>query len=210
MPTIDEVPACESHPEEVSDETLMVRVLRDDTVAFGRLYDRHCRVALQTAIAVCHDRHRAEEAVQDAFLSIWRARARYEANAGSFRGWLLTAVRHRALDFVRHEAALKRPQPVHERPAVQIAGSVATPLDRLIGASESEALRGFLGRIPAEQAEIIALAFYGGFTHLEIAEHLSLPQGTVKGRMRLGLTKMRRLVDQAGSPSLHRPLASVG
>lgn len=177
---------------EESDESLMRRVQGDDPVAFGRLYDRHAAPALAIAKSVLRDAGAAEEAVQEAFISIWRGRAGYrtEVNA-SFRGWAMTTVRNRAIDSHRSQRAAKRP-----RIADGAVDEVPEPasshvIDRFAQVDERETLNRLVARLPVAQAEVITLAFYGELSHTEIAEQLGLPAGTVKGRMRLGLEKLR-------------------
>lgn len=176
---------------EPSDDQLMRRVQAADPAAFAQLYDRHAVRAYRVARAVCSDRGRAEDAVQEGFLAIWRSRASYRPEAGSFQAWAMMAVRNRAVDTLRHEAAAKRPELVglEDRDRDPVSPS---PEDALVARSESDAMLGALRRLPGAQAEVIALAFFGELTHSEIAEQLALPAGTVKGRMRLGLEKLRR------------------
>ena len=177
----------------VADEELMLLVARRDHGAFEALYDRHGAAAYSLAHRVLGDRQRAEDAVQETFLSIWRARSSYDPGRGSVRNWLLGALRNRAIDAIRHEAA--RPAPARGVDPAEVlaarpsdADTDATVIDR----ETSRTLRGVLGGLPPEQSRVIELAYFGGFTHTEIAEMLSMPVGTVKGRMRLGLEKLRR------------------
>jgi RNA polymerase sigma-70 factor, ECF subfamily len=173
----------------------MARVQADDTDAFGILFDRHHGVALGVARAVCRDQGRSEDAVQEGFLTMWRSRASFRSARGSFKGWAMTIVRHRAIDAVR--AAGARPEATTERHApIEAPGSVEQ--DAMAGA-DAEGLRAALGELPAAQAEVIVLAFYGQLSHSEIADQLDLPPGTVKGRMRLGLEKLRLTADAPGA-----------
>ena len=162
-------------------------------MAFELLYDRYAGRAFRAALAVCRDSGRAEDVVQEAFLEVWRNRMRFRSS-GSFGGWILLIVKHRAIDSFRHEAA--RP------PLAEASGDRADPAHpsvpaRAIATAESEALRVCLARLPEAQAEVIVLAFFGHMTHSEIADRLSLPAGTVKGRMRLGLEKLAQEMDAA-------------
>lgn len=177
-----------------SDAELMRRVQQDHVEAFEQLYDRHCIRAFRVAQAVCHDAGRAEDAVQEGFLSIWHSRMSYRAAAGSFQAWSMRIVQNRAIDTYRREVATQRPrlaEPPDEHP------DPATPsvVDSVVADSEGDALRGALLRIAAAQAEVIALAYFGELSHSEIAEQLALPPGTVKGRIRLGLEKLRERMD---------------
>ncbi len=176
----------------------MKRAQDDDSEAFGRLYDRHAGPAFAVARTVCHDSGNAEEAVQEGFLSIWRGRAGYRPRAaGSFRGWAMETVRNRAIDSHRRQGAAKRPR-LSAVPVSELPEASASPLEEVIERGERDVLHGLLERLPESQAEVIGLAFFGGMTHTEIADRLELPAGTVKGRMRLGMEKLRRDMDALG------------
>lgn len=183
----------ESHelrPE--SDDMLMVRVQNNDTEAFARLYDRYATPAFSVAQSICRDRSDAEEAVQEGFLSIWRGRATYEPRPGcSVRGWAMRTVRNRAIDSHRRRRSAKYPltSELHEEVTETVT---PTSLDDLVLREEQADLRRLLDHLPDAQAEVITLAYFGEMTHSEIAAHLDLPSGTVKGRMRLGIEKLRR------------------
>lgn len=184
---------------EHDDVALMARVQAGDTAAFEQLYDRHADRAFWVALAVCHDDGRAEEAVQEGFLAIWRGRANYRAAAGSFRAWAMKIIHNRAID--SHRTAACRPPlqrgEVSDDPRSTPVDPSRTPAEEAIARSDSQALRASLQRLPEAQAEVIVLAFFGDLTHTEIASQLNLPTGTVKGRMRLGLEKLRGQVDVA-------------
>ena len=175
------------------DETLMRRVQANDQAAFAELYDRHAALALRVAGSVCRDTRRAEDAVQEGFLSVWRSRARYRRGQGSVQAWTMMIVRNRAIDSYRSVSA--RPQEVAHPTNREISDpAFDSPSDEVIARSESDTLRTAVLRLPEPQAEAITLAFYGGLSHSEIAAQLELPPGTVKGRMRLGLKKLRDLM----------------
>ena len=183
----------------LTDQALMLRVREDDADAFGELYDRYAGLAFRVARSVCHDVGRAEEAVQEGFLSIWRGRTRYRPESGSVKGWALSIVRNRAIDSVRRDTAERQPELVEATtPAVDTKS--ASPPDAVIAKNEGDALRAFMSRLPDSQSEVITLAFFGGLTHSEIAEQLSLPPGTVKGRMRLGMHKLRAEMEERDRP----------
>ena len=174
-----------------TDGQLMVRMQRDDPDALGQLYDRYFDRAYRLSMSICHDRCRAEDAVQEAFLSIWRSRATYRPERGEVLSWLLTVVRHRAIDLGR------RDDKHASRCVRELFEAHASDEDVAVEAAEladADDLRSLLGKLPDAQREVITLAFYGELTHWEIAERLGLPAGTVKGRMRLGLQKLRNKV----------------
>jgi RNA polymerase sigma-70 factor (ECF subfamily) len=175
----------------VTDDELMQRLQADDVEAFEQLYDRYGALAYRVARVVCRDPHRAEEAVQDGFLSIWRSRANYNPNQGTFKSWSVGIVRNRAIDLNRREASSHRRALAEADRAATLPPSGSAE-DAALTRNDADALHASLGQLPDAQAEVITLAFYGELTHAEIAQRLSLPPGTVKGRMRLGLEKLRR------------------
>lgn len=177
--------------ERLADEELMPLVGRKDPEAFEVLYDRHGGAAYSLAYRIVGDRAAAEEVTQEAFISVWRSGARFDAARGSVRSWLLSVVRNRAIDFLRSRAG-KAPKLAFDDDAVleQRPAEERTEEEALQRETAAE-LRGALGKLPGEQSKVIELAYFGGFSHSEIAQILGLPMGTVKGRMRLGLKKMR-------------------
>jgi RNA polymerase sigma-70 factor, ECF subfamily len=182
------------------DDLLMRQVQAGDAEAFAELYDRHAARAFRVARAVCRDPGQAEDAVQDGFLAIWRSRAGYLEGVACFQAWAMRIVRNRAIDSTRRIAARPQLQTVVEagRPAVE-AGDVSTQ-DAASAENERDAMLTSLRLLPDAQAEVIVLAFYGELSHSEIADQLDLPPGTVKGRMRLGLEKLRR--EMSASPAI--------
>lgn len=160
-----------------------------DHQAFGALYDRHSSVAFAAALRICRERALAEDAVQEAFLSVWRARRSYDSGRGNVRGWLLTIVRNRAIDVLRR--ALHDGVELAE-PSLQDRLEALQRTDEEVDLREqASALRSALDGLPVEQSTVIELAYYGGYTQMEIAAMFGAPVGTIKGRMRLGLQKLR-------------------
>lgn len=176
--------AHETEPE------LMARVQADDTEAFGMLYDRLASRALRVAHAVGVDRDRAEDAVQEAFLSIWRGRCGYRSDRGDVHTWALGIVRNRAIDSLRRNGRHDRARDGREDLAAELP-ALGLVADDTADRDEASRLRALLAALPLAQREVIALAYFGELTHSEIAQELALPLGTVKGRMRLGLEKLR-------------------
>jgi len=188
----------ELEDKEQTDEALMVRAQAGDTDAFAQLYDCYSGRALRIARAICRNQSCAEDAVQEGFLAIWRSRANYRPDAGSFQAWSMRIVRNRAIDSCRRAAARPRTQTddaYHDR--LQIDPNPTTPQGAAIAQSEREGLIASLRQLPEAQAEAIVLAFFGELSHFEIAKLLGLPHGTVKGRVRLGLEKLRREMEVA-------------
>jgi RNA polymerase sigma-70 factor, ECF subfamily len=175
---------------ELADEELMHLVRQGQARAFEVIFDRHGGPSFSLAYRMCGRRALAEEVVQEAFLSLWRSSARYDCLRGSVRSWVLAAVRNRAIDALRRGAVSDRLNADGEHIAESVAASERTEAE-VVRREESREIRGVLGALPAAQRQVIELAYFGGFSHSEIATMLELPIGTVKGRMRLGLTKMR-------------------
>jgi RNA polymerase sigma-70 factor (ECF subfamily) len=169
-----------------------MHLVRDgDANAFELIYDRHGGAAFSLAYRMVGDRTVAEDITQEAFLSMWRSRVRYERERGSVRAWVLGIVHHRTIDALRRNLVhdrrrasaegIEERQEAPERTDVEVARR-----------DEARTVREALDTLPEEQHQVIQLAYFGGFTHTQIAEMLDMPVGTVKGRMRLGLDKMRR------------------
>jgi RNA polymerase sigma-70 factor (ECF subfamily) len=175
---------------ELADEDLMQLVRQGEARAFELVFDRHGGVAFSLAYRMCGQRSMAEDVVQEAFLSLWRSGARYDRTRGSVRSWLLSVVHNRAIDALRRGVVRDRHQASDEGIAERIAAPELTETE-VARREEAREVRQALGSLPEEQRHVIGLAYFGGFTHTEIAGMLELPVGTVKGRMRLGLTKMR-------------------
>jgi RNA polymerase sigma-70 factor, ECF subfamily len=174
----------------LADEDLMALVQDGAAHAFEVLFDRHADVAFSLAYRMCGRRSMAEDVVQDAFLSLWRSGASYDRARGSVRSWVLSVVHNRAIDAFRREAVRTSRDVRDEHVAEHVAASEQTETE-VERRDEARHVRSALGELPADQRQVIEMAFFGGFTHTQIAEMLKLPAGTVKGRMRLGLTKMR-------------------
>jgi RNA polymerase sigma-70 factor (ECF subfamily) len=175
----------------LADEEVMQLVQQGDPRAFELLYDRHGGAAFSLAYRMTGNRTAAEDVSQEAFLSIWRSRLRYQPERGSVRTWVLGIVHNRAIDVLRRSL-------VHERRRTSAEGleerQEAPELTDVEAARREEArhVRTALETLPEEQRRTIELAYFGGFSHSQIAEMLETPIGTVKGRMRLGLEKMRQ------------------
>jgi RNA polymerase sigma-70 factor, ECF subfamily len=178
----------------------MVVLERKDGRAFEVLYDRHGGAAYSLAYRIVGDRGMAEDVTQEAFLSIWRSKARYDRARGSVRSWVLGIVRNRAIDALRRGGA-KAPRLDRDDEALLESRPAEDQTDsEAIRRETSRELRGALSSLPAEQSRVIELAYFGGFSHAEIAEMVGLPLGTVKGRMRLGLEKIRAEIAEAIGP----------
>jgi RNA polymerase sigma-70 factor, ECF subfamily len=175
----------------LADEDLMPLVDRKDPAAFEVFYDRHGGAAYSLAHRIVGNTEGAQDVAQEAFLSMWRSGARYDRTRGSVRAWVLGIVRNRAIDALRREAG-RAPRLDFDDEAVleRRAAPERTEAEALRRETATE-VRGALEELPPEQSRVIQLAYFGGFSHSEIAEMLGMPLGTVKGRMRLGLEKIR-------------------
>ena len=182
------------HPaalERLADEDLMTLVDRKDPDAFEVFYDRHGGAAYSLAQRIVGDPGLAEDVTQEAFLSIWRSRARFDPARGSVRAWALGIVRNRAIDALRRSA---RPAPkldLDDDAALEASRRGSAPRRRRSGARPRAASARHWAFCRREQSQVIELAYFGGFSHSEIADMVGAPLGTIKGRMRLGLEKIR-------------------
>ena len=177
--------------QRLADEDLMPLVERKDPAAFEIVYDRHGGPAYSLAYRIVGDRLVAEEVTQEAFLSVWRSGARFDRARGSVRTWLLGVVRNRAIDVLRREAG-RAPTVSLELETVPEQQSRFEPTDaEALRRAAGREVRGALAALPDDQVKVVQLAYFGGLSHSEIAEVLGMPLGTVKGRMRLAMEKMR-------------------
>jgi RNA polymerase sigma-70 factor (ECF subfamily) len=175
---------------DLADEELMALVRAGQPGAFEVVYDRHADAAFSLAYRMCGQRALAEDVVQESLLALWRSGARYDSERGSVRTWILGIVHNRAIDALRRRAVRERGQIADEGIAERLAGTERTDLE-VARRDEARQVRSALEQLPEEQSRVIELAYFGGLTHVEIASMLDQPIGTVKGRMRLGLAKMR-------------------
>ena len=175
-----------------TDDALIGALAGRDLTALAVLYDRYGRVAYALAYRILGEPEAAEDVVHDGFLSAWRGAGSYRSERGNVRGWLLSIVLHRAVDVLRRKTTF-RPAPLEvaeQRPADEDTAEEAT---RNV---EHATVRAALEALPQAQRRTIELAYFGGYTHVELAEIMGVPLGTVKGRMRIGLQKLRRALDR--------------
>lgn len=173
----------------MADEDLISLVGEADPAAFAALYDRHGGASYSLAYRLMGERTAAEDLVQDVFLKVWRSAGGYRAARGSVRTWILSIVHHRGVDQLRSLASRRRTQDRIEATAPRSQPSEA--FSSAWRNSQRDQVRLALDSLPAEQLKILELAYFSGYTHVEIAELLDIPLGTVKGRMRLGLKKIK-------------------
>jgi RNA polymerase sigma-70 factor (ECF subfamily) len=175
----------------LADEEMMQLVQAGDPRAFELLYDRHGGAAFSLAYRMVGNRTSAEDITQEAFLSIWRSRLRYDQARGSVRTWVLGIVHNRAIDGLRRSVVHDRRREAIEGMEDRFEARDRTEVEAA-RREEARSVRSALDTLPEDQRRTIELAYFGGFSHSQIAELLNEPIGTVKGRMRLGLEKMRR------------------
>jgi RNA polymerase sigma-70 factor (ECF subfamily) len=175
---------------DLADEDLMQLVRKGESAAFEVVYERHATAAFSLAYRMVGTRNAAEDVVQEAFLSLWRSGARYDRARGSVRTWVLGIVHNRAIDALRRSIVHDRRRASDEGIEERFEARERTDVEAARN-DEAREVRAALRTLPAEQCKVIELAYFGGFSQSEIAEMLETPIGTVKGRMRLGLEKMR-------------------
>ncbi len=177
------------------DGDVAAQLQNGDASAIDSLYERYGRLAYGLALRILNDRAAAEDVVQDAFLGVWRNAAIFDASRGSLRNWLLSIVHNRAIDRLRGTARVRTEAPLDtvDRAAEvpDVWRSVATNLER-------KEIREAFQSLPDAQRQTLELAYFGGYTHVEIAKRMEVPLGTVKGRMRIGLEKMRTFLQARG------------
>jgi len=175
----------------LSDEAVLALVARSDEQALAELYRRFGRLAYGLAFRILRDDALAQDAVQEAFLGVWRAAGRFSAERAKPSTWLLTLVHRRAVDLVRREER-RRTEPLE---AETEPGDVEAT-DEAELAAQRQTIREALRQLPAEQREAIELAYYGGYTQSELAERLGQPLGTIKSRMFTGLARLRETLGE--------------
>jgi RNA polymerase sigma-70 factor (ECF subfamily) len=174
----------------LSDEALLALIGRGDDEALRELYHRLGGLAYGLAFRILRDDALAQDAVQEAFLGVWRAAGRFTAERAKPSTWVLTLVHRRAVDLVRREER-RRAEPLELTPEADTAELSDEP-EHLV---RREAVREALRTLPPEQREAIELAYYGGYTQSELAERLGQPLGTIKSRMFAGLARLREVLE---------------
>ena len=175
----------------LSDEALVALVARSDESALAELYDRVGGAAYGLAYRVLRDEALAEDAVQEAFLGLWRSAGSFIPERAKASTWILTLVHRRAVDLVRREQR-RRAEPIEGVPEPAVGSAEEAAWLRL----DRERVQSALAQLPDQQREAIELAYYGGYTQSELSERLGQPLGTIKSRMFSGLTRLRELLDE--------------
>jgi RNA polymerase sigma-70 factor (ECF subfamily) len=178
------------HLRRLADEELMELTARNDADAFEVILERHADAVFSLAYRMCGTRSLAEDVAQESFLALWRSGVRYDRARGSVRTWALGITHNRAVDTLRRAGVHERRRASDDGIEERLQAPERTD-DQAIANVASHEVRGALGELPSEQRRVIELAYFGGFTQTEIASMLDTPLGTVKGRMRLGLQKLK-------------------
>ena len=183
-----------------TDEELMLALRQKSLAALEELYDRHHRVALAVAYRVLEDGHLAEDVIQVAFLAVWRQPESFRVELGSARSWLLSIVRHRAIDVTRGSSYKRERFSLDEDVVESRFTDVWQEVNRVL---DREVVRRAVAELPPEQTEVIMQAYFGGYTQQEIAVRTQVPLGTVKGRMRLAMQKLKSILTLADEEATH-------
>jgi RNA polymerase sigma-70 factor (ECF subfamily) len=191
----------------INDQELLAGVARRDEASLAALYDRYHLLAFSLALRVVNDRGRAEDVVQEAFLAVWRKAGTYAEGRGSVKTWLTSIVRNRAIDLVRARRESDRDD---EATLLALRDQAPSVLEQVTARLDREQLLALVSRLPAEQRRAIAMAYFEGLSHSEIADATGIPLGTVKSRVRLGMHRLRDLILEAGvAPALDAVPAAV-
>jgi len=182
----------------LDDEDLLTQVGKRDQVAFEAFYDRFERQAFSLAYRIIGERSAAEDIVQEAFLSIWKSGERYDKTRGSAGAWALGIVRNRAIDTLRSKASRTPTLDSDDDSVLESRPATNRTDEQAMRRETQREVREVISELPEKQSKVINLAFFGGFSQSEISEMLDLPLGTVKGRMRLGLEKIRGGLNEEG------------
>lgn len=173
-----------------TDEQLLTQIRSGDQAALAELYDRYAGPVYSLCLQTLGVPTLAEEAAQDTFMKVWQNPAAWDSTRGRFASWLLTVARYTAIDLLRVEQR-QTTDSADTLDSVQVADDSTRPDDPLL--RDGRLLRELIAQLPPEQAQVVMLGFFRGYTHSELAAHLNLPLGTVKTRVRLGLQKLRTL-----------------
>ncbi|MCB9419010.1 MAG: sigma-70 family RNA polymerase sigma factor [Ardenticatenaceae bacterium] len=181
----------------LDDSTLMARIAQGQEAALSELYDRYCRLVMSVAFGVVRNRETAEEVTLDIFTSVWEKAATYDDNQARVSTWLTRMARNRAIDRLRREKVRPSQNSVSwaEMPVEPVLDETNDPETAVHLNLEQQRVRTAVASLSAPQQEALSLAYFQGYSHSEIAEALNEPLGTVKGRIRAGMQKLRDLLE---------------
>ncbi len=185
---------------ESSDQELLAAVQRKELRALEQIYDRYGSFAYSLAARILNDRALAEDVVQEVFFNFWRQASTFDAAKGSVRTWILSCTHHKSVDFLRQRSGkTKRDFDITE--AEYLLGD-SDPWEEVSRNGDSQMLKQAIARLPEDQKKTIEMAYFGGLSHSEIAESMKVPIGTVKGRLRLAMEKLREIIKAKGIKAL--------
>jgi len=178
-----------------SDAELILLVSKNESWALAEIYTRYSRLVFSLSLKILNDRSSAEECVQEVFVKVWRRARDYQADRGKFSSWLTGITHHHAIDELRRRRV--RPSAAgDESAAAEVMDESPAPLDRAVQSLERRRIEDALDVIPSDQRRAIKMAYFEGFTQQEIADRLGEPLGTIKTRMRLGMQKLKNILDE--------------
>ena len=187
------------HASDPTDRSLLQRIAARDTAALAELYDRHSRLLFGLIVRIVRDRGEAEDLLQEAFVRVWTRAETYDAQVGGPLPWIVRVARNCAIDRLRTRR-VRAPVDAIDFAAVEAAApatGIQTPEAAVLIAEQRRTLSGALAGLPAEQRRLIEAAFFEGYTHSELAHRFELPLGTVKTRIRAGMSAMRKRLEHA-------------
>jgi RNA polymerase sigma-70 factor, ECF subfamily len=185
---------------EAIDVELLQRIVARDPTAVAALYDRHSTVAFAIIMRILRNRADAEEVVQEVFVRVWTRATTYDERLGTPAAWLIRMARNRAIDRLRARRTrgdIDGAEPPAAAVPERAASAAASPEALAEWRERTDSIRGALGALPPEQRDLIAAAFFEGYTHSELAARFQLPLGTVKTRIRAGMLAMREHLEHA-------------
>ena len=176
------------------DEVLIRLIAQGHEEALTQLYDRYNRLVFSLALAIVNDRATAEEVMLDVFMRVWQKAGTYRAEQAKVSTWLTHIARHHAIDVLRRRAARPDQYALHWEDAMpQPASPQPDPAESAEVSLRRKRIQTALAQLPPDQKQALMLAYFGGYTHQQIAEALKQPLGTIKTRLRLALQKLREL-----------------
>jgi len=189
------------HAASTIDPTLLARVAKGDQQAFSQLYDYSSTLLFTLAIRILGNREEAAELLRDVYLEVWRKVSRYDIGRGTPIAWLVTLTKSRAIDRLRARASrgYRATNQLEAGTAAQMADPGPSPLETQADQELRMAVGTAVGGLPQAQQQAIELAYYEGLSHTEIAARLNQPLGTVKTRIKLGMSKLRESLRQWGN-----------
>jgi RNA polymerase sigma-70 factor (ECF subfamily) len=181
------------HATSMIDPSLLARVVKGDQQAFSQLYDHSSTLLFTLAVRILGNHEEAAELLQDVYLEVWRKISRYDVGRGTPVAWLVTLTRSRAIDRLRTRTARghRSTNSLEEGIAAQVADHGPSPFETQADQELRIAVGAAVAELPLAQQQAIELAYYEGLSHAEIAERLNQPLGTVKTRIKLGMSKLR-------------------